>query len=147
MIPQPQTQPTTYTARPSDDIWHGCDVISTYTRQQAIEDGVLVDANIGDFADVTRQHYKYPVAMTCGVFSLIRRAVKNPRQCNDYKGVWHDICWMSKHGIISRPDPTTVVFQVIITGAARQRLWTLKAVCGPGDHAEPVVTIMFPNED
>lgn len=140
--------PTTYTTKPSDDFWHGADIISSYSRAHAIADGVLVDANIGDLAEVTRQHYRcYPVAMTCGVFSLIERAVKNPRQCNDYHGVWHDICWMSKRAIISRPDPTTVIFRVKITGAARQSIWTLKAVCGPGDNAEPVVTIMLPNED
>ena len=24
---------------------------------------------------------------------------------------------------------------------------TLKAICGPGDNGEPVITIMWPNED
>jgi hypothetical protein len=28
-----------------------------------------------------------------------------------------------------------------------QKLVTLKAVCGPGDNGEPVITIMNPNED
>jgi hypothetical protein len=27
------------------------------------------------------------------------------------------------------------------------RLVSLKAICGPGDTAEPVITIMLPNED
>jgi hypothetical protein len=32
-------------------------------------------------------------------------------------------------------------------GGRRVRLLTLKAVCGPGDDGEPVVTIMYPEED
>ncbi len=131
----------------SGDIWQEADVISSYSRAQAIADGVLVDATCGDFADVTRQHYKVPVAMTAAVFAIIERAVKNPRWLNDYRGVWHDICWMSKRGAISRPDPSTVIFQVIITGAGRSKYHTLKEVAGPGDAGELVVTFMLPHED
>lgn len=123
------------------------DVIDTYTRAQAIEDGVLVDGTIGDLAEVTRQHYKYPVAMTAAVFALMEKAVNHPKWCNDYKGVWHDILGMSKMNITRRFDPTTHLFKVIITGLGRKRTHELKAVCGPGDDAEPVITIMLPEED
>ena len=94
------------------------EVISTYTRTQAIEYGVLVDANIGDLAEVTRQHFKYPVAMTSAVFGLMEKAVNNPQWCNDYRGVWHDILHMSKVAIIRRIDPTQHLFRVIITARA-----------------------------
>lgn len=33
------------------------------------------------------------------------------------------------------------------TGAGGVRRVTLKAVCGPGDEGEPVVTLMMPEED
>lgn len=128
-------------------LFDDADLISSYSREQAIADGVLVDANRGDLAEVTQQHYKYPVALTAAVFSLMERAVNNKRWCNDYRGIWHDILWMSKRGAIARPDPSTVVFKVIIRGAARQSVWTLKAVCGPGDDLSPVVTIMLYGED
>jgi hypothetical protein len=43
------------------------DIISAYTRQDAINDGVLVDLMTvenpvygGELAEVCRQHYKYP---------------------------------------------------------------------------------------
>jgi hypothetical protein len=29
----------------------------------------------------------------------------------------------------------------------RQKTITLKATCGPGDNLEPVITVMFPDED
>ncbi len=121
-------------------------VISSYSRAQAIEDGVLVDANIGDLAEVTRQHFKYPVAMTAAVFRLMEKAVNNPRWCNDYRGVWHDILHMSKVAIVRRIDPTQHLFRVIITGTGRRKYHTLKIVCHPGDNAEPVLTVMMPNE-
>ena len=128
-----------------------------FGREQALEDGVLVDANIGDLAEVTREHYKYPVAMTIAVFELIEKAVNHPRWLNDYQGVWHDILHMSKVAIVRRIDargdidiecaPTQHLFRVIITGTGRKRWHTLKIVCHPGDNAEPVLTVMMPNED
>jgi len=122
------------------------DVISTYTRRQAIEDGVLVDASVGDLAEVSRQHYKHPVAMTAAVWGLIDRAVKHPKHCNDYKGVWHDILWMSRV-CPTKKWATGRLFLVIITGVGRKRNHTLKIECGPGDDGEPVLTIMLPEED
>ncbi len=103
-----------------NDFWKDADVIDTYTRAQAIEDGVLVDGTIGDLAEVTRQHYKYPVAMTAAVFALMEQAVNHPKWCNDYNGVWHDILWMSRKNITRRFDPTTHLFKVIITGTGRK---------------------------
>lgn len=120
--------------------------ISTYSRAQAIEDGVLVCANSGDFDEVTRQHFKYPVAMTSAVFGLMEKAVNNENWMNDYKGVWHDICHMSR-SFYRTVDATTRIFRVIIKGAGRKSIYDLKAVCGPGDDGEPVLTFMLPTED
>ena len=131
----------------SDSFWNDANVIFTYTRAQAIDDGVLVDGTIGDLAEVTRQHYKYPVAMTAAVFALMEQAVNNRKHCNDFKGVWHDILWMSKMNITRRFDESSHLFKVIITGTGRKRTHELKIVCGPGDDAEPVLTIMLPEED
>ena len=129
------------------NFWTGADVVYSYTRAQAIEDGVLIDATIGDLAEVTRQHFKHPVAMTEAVYHLIRRAVEHPKHLNDWRGVWHDILWMSRKNIIRRFDATCHLFQVTITGTGRRNLHTLKAMCHPGDNAEPVITIMLPEED
>ncbi|HSG11091.1 MAG TPA: DUF6573 family protein [Gammaproteobacteria bacterium] len=115
------------------------DVISRYTRQQAIEDGFLVDLMQNDLGPVSRQHYKYPVACTVDVFELMKKAVENPRWCNDYPGILHDILTMSKHGRML--DRSTVLFEVIIIGTGGKRTHTLKLTVGPGDSMEPVVTI------
>ena len=42
---------------------------------------------------------------------------------------------------------TTLPVRLRIRQRAGHRLVTLKAVCGPGDDAEPVITIMLPEED
>lgn len=122
--------------------------IHTYTRRAAIEDGMLVDLTDpeSDTAEVCRQHYRYPIACTAAVFEIMRRAVENPRYCNDYKGVLHDMLHMSK--VYKRQlSPSAVMFRVIITGAGRSRNYDFKLVVGPGDQGEPVITIMMPNED
>ena len=120
------------------------DVIYSYTRTQALEDGVLVDLN--QWIPVNESGYKFPVACTAGVFAIIEKAVNNKYQCNDYKGVIWDILWMSKVHQIQKWE-TGALFTVKITGAARQSLFTFKIECGPGDSGEPVLTISLPDED
>jgi hypothetical protein len=114
--------------------------IDAYSRADAIADGTLIDANVGDLAEVTRQHHRYPVAMTAAVFSLMEAAVSS-RKGQDYRGIWHDILHMSRYAAHVRAD-TYVVFRVYIG----RKLHTLKAVCGPGDDAEPVITVMLEDE-
>ena len=120
-------------------------MISTYTRAQAIEDGVLVDLS-AVAPGVCAQHYKYPIACTASVWGIIERAVKNEKHCNDLNGVIHDLLWMSR--TYKRDlDESTVIFRVKITGAGRQSVFNFKMVCGPGDDAAPVLAIMLPEED
>lgn len=121
------------------------EVISRYTREQAIADGMLIDLS-AIAPDVCRQHYKYPVACTAGVYALIEKAISSKRHCNDLNGFVHDLLHMSR--VMSRPiDPQTRLFPTIIQGAGRQRNFEFKIHCGPGDDSEPVLTIMLPSED
>lgn len=115
-------------------------VIHSYSRMQAIEDGCLVDVST-PYPDDTRI-YKYPVAVTAEVWALI--AGRNT-------GAWlWDICWMSTRYVIARPDESSVIFLATLpikTGSFAGKSYRLKAVIGPGDNAEPVITIMFANQD
>lgn len=132
----------TPTAHPFDD----AEIISQYTRAQAIEDGVLVDLMQDTMREVAHQHYKYPIACTAAVWPILERAVENERHGNDYAGVLHDMLWMSR--VYKRPlSESAVLFRVKITGAGRRSLYDFKLVVGPGDDAEPVITIMLPEED
>lgn len=120
--------------------------ISVYTRAQALEDGVLVDLMQDKMAEVARQHYKYPIACTAAVWEIIDKAVKNPKWCNDYAGVLHDMLWMSR--VYKRQlSETTVIFRVKIVGAGQKQLYDFKMVCGPSDDGSPCMTIMCSDED
>lgn len=122
--------------------------ISVYTREQAIDDGILVDARAGAFADMTRQHRvsRAPggVFMTASLFGLIERAVKAPRWLNDFRGVWHDVLTMADwyRAPLRAVDRGRATFRVKITGTGRRSLHTL-AVAWDGE----AFTFMLPKED
>jgi len=120
-------------------------VIYSYTRADALNDGVLVDLS-GNFPEEARL-YRYPVGCSAAVWSLVEQSVASHKHCNSLAGVVRDILWMSQKGVIARPDGQTAIFAVIITGTGRRRQHTLKAMCHAGDDMEPVVTIMLPHED
>lgn len=124
----------------------GANVIFTYTRQQAIEEGVLIDLS-GVFPDISRQLFIFPVACTAEVWGIIERAVNNPQHCNDFQGVVWDLLWMSQKGIVRKIDDSEHIFRVIIVGAGCNRYYDFKIQCHPGDQGEPVLTIMMPHED
>ena len=126
--------------------WDDAEVISSYSRAQAIEDGVLVDVStVAKEAGI-----KFPVAMTATVWG---QYVKVPEGvgCQDESGRLWDIVWMFRCAA-AKFDGDTLLFKLYVRNHNRERLTrqdlvTLKAICGPGDNAEPVVTIMTPEED
>jgi len=120
------------------------DIISVYTRAQALEDGFLVDLN--QWIPICESGYTYPVACTSAVFSIIEKAVGNAKYFNDHKGVIWDILWMSKAMPI-RQWETGRLFQVKITGAGPKSIYTFKIECTGGDNGDPVMTISLPEED
>jgi len=122
-----------------------CEIISRYTRAQAKEDGCLIDIS-ARFPECSRL-YKYNVAITASVWGILEKSVNHPSHCNDFAGVVWDLLFMSINGKTRIIDPTEHLFQVIITGTGRNRYHTFKAMCGPGDEGEPVITIMGEDED
>ena len=84
--------------------------------------------------------YKFPVACTSSVWALVEKAGENQ---DSLGGIVWDLCYMSVQAPISRPDPSTVIFKVIIG----YRTHTLKAVCGPSDDMTPCISLMLEYED
>jgi len=107
--------------------------ISVYTREQAIEDGVLVDVS------GLKTVFKYPVALTHSLDATLRKGAGKSDEKYEAR-VW-DVAYMSN-------QPTAEVeggdsFYPVIVGRETLRL---RANVGPGDNAEPVVTIGFPED-
>jgi len=126
--------------------WDDAEVISSYSRAQAIEDGELVDVS-----DTAREAgIKFPVAITRATWG---KYVEVPEgvHCQDEAGRLWDILWMFRCAA-AKFSGSTLLFKLYVRNHNRERLdsrdlVTLKAVCGPGDDGEPVVTIMLPDED
>jgi len=119
-------------------------VIYSYTREQAIEDGVLVDV-----CYLSRQvGLKFHTAVTTAVWE---KYVKVPTEVpwQDESGRLWDVLWMLRMAIQrQRKDADTILYKLLVqnTEAPAEEI-TLKCVCGPGDKGEPVLTIMLPDED
>ena len=129
----------------SKGLWDDAEIIYAYTRAQAIEDGVLIDvSSVAKEAGI-----KFPVALTSTVWG---EYVEVPEgvSCQDERGRLWDILWMLRCN--ARRGGDTLFFKLYVRNHNRERLnsrdlVTLKAVCGPGDTPEPVITIMLPDED
>ena len=126
-------------------------VISTYTRAQAIEDGVLVDPG----AMAKEAGFKWPVALTSAVWAdcVAWTDDDSEQQIHqDQSGRLWDILYMASHAIrTSKESGDRMLFQLYRVPrdghSTEAVLVTLKLIVGPGDAAEPVITILLPNED
>ena len=120
------------------------DLVSVYTRAQALADGVLVDVT----ETAAEAGFKYPVAVTRRVWDEV--VTPDPRSVKwgqSERGRLWDVVWMF---IVAgkRSAASTIHYRLSVIMKERQaRLITLKAICGPGDDGAPVITIMFPEED
>lgn len=131
-------------------MFEDADVVHVYSREDAINDGELID--VSDVAE--NQGIKYPVALTAAAYN---DAVEwdefdeARKPCGQsINGRLIDVlmafklkAFYAKSSIIS--------FEVLRvprdSKSISPRITKLKAICGPGDDAEPVITIMLPSED
>jgi hypothetical protein len=131
--------------QPELSIWDGAEIISVYTRAQALADGVLVDVT----TMAKEAGFKFPVAMTHTVWHDFIEPLPLLGLGQSADGRLWDTLYMLHTAIKRAPVGEDVIhFKVIYIMETKQsRLVTLKAVCGPGDNAEPVITVMLPEED
>lgn len=114
-------------------------IIFSYTRKQAIEDGVLIDIN-AVYPDECKI-YKYPIAFTSELWELVS---------GKKAWVW-DILFMSLHSpTFKMLSESTKLFTLSLPSEAGSNNideHTLKIVVSGGDNGEPVITVMFKNQD
>lgn len=120
------------------------DIISRYTRAEAIEDGALTD-----ITPIAKEAgFKFPVALSAGVSNLVNEAVEKGGK--NYNGVVWDILMLLLFKIkASGGDSSRCDFSVNIWSKFTHKDKEVKmySVIGAGDTPEPVITIMLPNED
>ena len=126
-------------------IFQPIDIIHSYSRADAIEEGLQVCVS-ELFPNDTRM-YKYPVYFTAGVWEL----------CQEKGIIVWDICYMAALTSKTRKTDSSIIeYSVIVQGAERKPdffedtlpCYRLLAECGAKDLNDPapVITIMFPDE-
>lgn len=126
------------------------DVVYRYTRAHAIADGVLIDIS----GTAQKAAITYPVAITAAVLAKYSEPPANPTA---EPGIVWDIVWMLRCAVIGlvpchieRRGICEIRYfdlYAIRRGKMEPEFVRLKALCGPGDEGEPVITILLPEED
>ncbi|TVM31189.1 DUF6573 family protein [Oceanidesulfovibrio marinus] len=136
----------------TENIFADAPIIYSYTREDALDDGTLVDVS----GPATESGIKYPVAMTRTCWDTWVAVPKGLEGWQDAEGRLWDTLWMLRVAISQQRGACdtiryTVIFQMPTGRGAKkpykQVYADLKAICGPGDRGEPVITIMLPEED
>jgi hypothetical protein len=125
------------------------DLIYSYTRTQAIDDGVLIDATeMAQDAGI-----RYPVAITDRLYhELIVPPLELAKEGQSIEGRLWDTLMVLRYSAAGASGNLVyfhVSFQTSRTASGEpvHKTVRLKALCHGGDQGEPVITIMFPEED
>ena len=116
-------------------------VIHSYTRAQAFSDGQLVDVT-----ETAREAgFVYPVALSRALWEVIETIPKKTAW-QDWQGRLWDVLWMASLSA-KRSRGSRFVYELILSReGTRKQSVQLVCDCGPGDDAEPVITIGFPQD-
>jgi len=134
----------------ADNFWADAEIIHSYTRAQALADGELVDVT----ETAKEAGFRHPVAMTRAAYAdLVSWNDKNAAY-QDVSGRLWDVLYMGMFAIKrgAQPDSRNTItygmLRVPNTPRAHEpRNVEVRLAVGPGDNAEPVMTIMLPGED
>ncbi len=125
--------------------WDGFEIIARYSRADAIQDGVLVD--------VTEQAKSLRITLPVAITRVLWDGWIQPDNLAQEDGESLDDRLRETIGILAvairghKGDTDTIFFDVQFTKGGQRQVTKVKAICGPGDKAEPVITIMMPEED
>ena len=118
-------------------------VISVYSRAQMFEDGELVD--VTELANSFGIHV--PTALTRAVFEGYVVPDERARKHGQSEaGRLRDIVWLLRFAAWKNQSSRIVYTVRVVMKEALQRDVQLKAIIGPGDDGEPVITIMTLDE-
>ena len=122
------------------------DTVYSYTRAQALEDGVLIDAS----PLASEAGYRWPVALTSSLFhGYVTPSPALIDEGQSATGRLWDLLMVLRYAVLKAKDTSQVAFQVLflMQPDAEPQHVDLVAACGPGDDGSPVLTVMLPDED
>lgn len=120
------------------------ELISEYTREQALKDRVLIDVT----QMAKEAGFNCNVAVTAALWHDITHGPSKNQ--SDINGRLWDVLFMlylqiKKNGNRQRIDYDLIMPVPGVTG--KDNLYRLYSLAGPGDEGELVITILKPNED
>ncbi|MGA2557760.1 MAG: DUF6573 family protein [Verrucomicrobiota bacterium] len=122
------------------------EVIFSYTRSQAVADGMQVEVS----ATAQEAGIRFPVFLTRAVYDAYV-TVPPGVTCQDEAGRLWDLVWMLKYAIHrARPGVERIPVAFYVRNDNRAaRLVKLIATCSPLDidDPQPAITILMPGED
>lgn len=122
-------------------------VIYSYTRAQAVADGVQVEVTkVAQEAGI-----RFPMFLTRAVFDAYVAVPPNVTGQDEAGRLW-DVVWMTRLGILrAKPGADRIPVGLYVRNADNRpaRLVKLIAQCGPHDidDPQPAITVMLPDED
>jgi hypothetical protein len=127
---------------PKDESWN---VVYSYSRAQAIADGVLID--VTDAAKTIG--FKLPTVVTDHLFHhYIEPPAGLEGEGQSVTGRLHDLMVLALFAARGAVNTDRVTFKVnFLMAHGRKETVEVIAHIGPGDHGEPVLTIMLPEDD
>jgi hypothetical protein len=135
------------------------EVISSYSRAEALADGVLIDVT----ETAKEAGIVYPVTISQGLWGGYIEVPESLKCIQDLQGRLWDVLTMFRFSAKAtkkagddvvgsqRDAPQTMFFKTIFQmpsrGTPKMETVSIKAICGPGDNADPVLTFMLPEEN
>ena len=123
------------------------EVIHSYSRAEALEDGVLVDVS----QTANEAGFVFPVAVTAGVWADVNDIPESKRGIQDMEGRLWDLLFSAaqrcKVSSGKRQDEADGLPFDLIMHVGSAPYYHAKVHLGPGDEMEPVITILRPDED
>ena len=122
------------------------DLIHSYTRTQALADGVLID--VSELA--SEAGFKLPVAVSdCLYHGYLTPSLELAKEGQSLNGRLWDTLSVLRYAIKAASSTDRISFSVLFQMASdtEPEPVDLLAVCGPDDSGFPVITIMLPSDD
>jgi len=128
---------------------HEDEVIYSYTRFQALEDGVLVDVS----QMASEAGFRYPTAITADLHARITPNEREKALGQSYGGRLWDVVFLASFAARQAGTQDRCSLEVSLFDAeaapphrTHRRTLSLWMVVGPGNQGEPVITIGFPED-
>lgn len=122
----------------------GFDVIYSYTRKEAIENG-----DLHDITDIAKEAgFKVPIAVTNALFEAYLNPTSEEKEMGQSLDgrIW-DMLSILFYAANGNSNSGILKLEISIMFENGRKDVPFKSVIGPGDNGEPVITLMLPDED